>query len=359
VTKDWEKSNNQAAEPSKGEDRSNRKSKNREQDHSHGQVINDCGHPRISALADPPRSVLCSPFVMSEFLYDCPNCTRQASVSDSLVGQNVICPHCEQEFHATPPTAPHEEKLPFFKSSRRKILKDELDRLTADGEYDATDHDALIERASKLALDEAEINKLRMAAVQEALKPIKDRIGETALVTDEDMEDLREISRKYHVTIADEPLFKTCREIYLMEEKNQLPLEPIGCGDLMTDPGESVYYAIETEWGQLRSRTKGYAGVSMSVPTGIKGVRFRLGQLTPIRSEELTALARGLLFVTSKRLIFNGDRRNTTVTLRRMLGTSVFRDAIEIEKSTGRSDYFFMDAIRARYVSAIIRLLKQ
>ena len=97
----------------------------------------------------------------------------------------------------------------------------------------------------------------------------------------------------------------------------------------------------------------------MSIPTGIKGIKFRLGQLTPIRSEELTVLASGILYITSKRLVFNGDRRNAAVTFRRVLGTSVFRDAIEIEKSTGRSDYFFMDAIRARYVSAMVGCLKR
>jgi hypothetical protein len=297
--------------------------------------------------------------IMSELVYDCPNCSRQASVPDSLIGQNVVCPTCEQEFYATPPAAPIEEKLPFFKFSRRKMLKGELDRLTGDGEYSEADHNALTERATKLGLHEDEINKLRMAAVQEAFKPIKDRISETAQVTDDDMECLREIGEKFHVTVADEPLFKTCREIFLMEEKNEFPLEPVSCGDLLTDAGEHVYYRVETEWGQLRSRTKGYSGVSMSIPTGIKGVRFRLGQLTPIRSEDLTVLASGILYVTSKRLVFNGDRRNTAVTFRRILGTSVFRDAPEIEKSTGKSDYFFMDAVRARYISAVVGVLKR
>lgn len=274
------------------------------------------------------------------------------------MGQNVVCPHCEQEFNATPPTAPREEKLPFFKFSRRKMLKDELERLTNDGEYNESDHDSMIERAAKLGLSEKEIDKLRMAAVQKAFKPIKERISETARVTDEDMECLNEISRKYHVTVADEPLLKTCREIYLMEEKNQLPLEPISSGDLMVDAGESVYYALGTDWAQLRSRTKGHSGMSMSIPAGIRGVRFRIGQTTPIRSEELTVLASGMLYVTSKRLVFNGDRRNTNVTFRRMLGTAVFRDAIEIEKTTGRSDYFYMAAIHARYISALVGVLK-
>jgi hypothetical protein len=98
--------------------------------------------------------------------------------------------------------------------------------------------------------------------------------------------------------------------------------------------------------------------MSVSLPTGIRGVRFRLGQLTPLRTEQLTLLAQGVLHVTSKRLLFNGDRRNTAVNIGRIVGTSLFSDAVEIEKSTGRSDYFFMTALHGRYVSAVVQFLK-
>jgi hypothetical protein len=296
---------------------------------------------------------------MSELLYDCPSCSGKTSVSESLVGQNLVCPHCEQQFYATPPSAALEEAIPFFKFSRRKRLKQELERLTADGEYSEADHKTLIYKACNLGLHEDEIDNLRMAAFRKEVEAVQAQIYQTAQMSDEDVEHLRQISQKYNITIAEEPLFKVCRDIYIMEEKNEFPLVPLRCPDVMVDGGEYIYFGIETEWSQLRSRSKGYSGISMSIPTGIKGVRFRLGQLTPIRSEELAALARGTLYVTSKRLIFNGDRRNTTVTYRRILGTSVFSDAIEIEKITGRSDYFSMNAIYARYISAITRILKR
>jgi hypothetical protein len=298
---------------------------------------------------------------MAELAYDCPNCSGTVSVTESLAGHDVVCPHCTQEFHATPPEQPVEalpEKVPFFKFSRRKLLKGELDRLTADGEYSEADHEALIKAASRLGLKDDEIDKLRLKELEESVKPLKARIYETAYFTDEDMAFLRALSRKLHITIEQEPALQMCREIYLMEVKGENPLVPSEPTELMLDRGEVLYVSTPSGWGQLRSKTSGYSGMSVSLPTGIRGVRFRLGQLTPLRTEELTLLAQGVLHVTSKRLVFNGDRRNTTVPFGRIIGTSLFRDAVEIEKSTGRSDYFFMDALHVRYVSAVVQFLK-
>lgn len=298
---------------------------------------------------------------MADLNYDCPNCARAVTVADSLIGQNLICPHCEQEFCATPPAEPSEpprERLPFFKFSRRKILKDELEHLTADGEYSEADHKRLIETATRLGLKEDEIHRLRLKEIGEAFKPIKERIYQTAHVTDEDMAHFSELARRFQVTIEQEPALKMCREIYLMEVKGENPLVPCDPAGLMLDQRELLYFSTPSGWSQLRSKTTGYRGMSVSLPTGVRGVRLRLGQLAPIRSEELTVLAQGTLHVTSKRLLFNGDRCNTSVALSRIIGKSLFSDAVEIEKSTGRSDYFSMNALQVRYVSAVVECLK-
>jgi len=298
---------------------------------------------------------------MAELAYNCPHCSGAVSVTESLAGHNVICPHCAQEFYATPPEQSIEaqpEKVPFFKFSRRKLLEGELNRLTADGEYSEADHEALIKTAIRLGLKDDDIDQLRLKELENAVKPLKERIYETAHLTDEDLAYVREVSRKLHITIEQEPALKMCREIYLMEVKGENPLVPCPPSELMLDRGEDLYFSAPSGWGQIRSKTSGYGGISMSFPTGIRGVRYRLGQLTPIRSEDLTRLAQGSLHVTSKRLLFNGDRRNTTITFGRIVGTSLFSDAVEIEKSTGRSDYFFMSALHVRYVSAVVAFLK-
>ncbi len=270
-------------------------------------------------------------------------------------------PQAQLQEEPVQPPSPVEtpvETVPFFKFSRRKLLKGELHRLTADGDYSEEDHNALIKSALRLGLKENEIDKLRMKGIEDAFKPLKERIYETGHVTDADMVYLGDLSRKYRITIEHEPAVRMCREIYLMEVKGENSLVPCRHGELMLDRGEVLYFSTPSGWGQLRSKTSGYTGISVSIPTGIRGVKFRLGKLTPIRTEELTLLAQGVLHVTSKRLLFNGDRRNTTITFGRIVGTSLFRDAVEVEKSTGRSDCFFMTAFHVRYVSAVVQFLK-
>jgi hypothetical protein len=115
---------------------------------------------------------------------------------------------------------------------------------------------------------------------------------------------------------------------------------------------------VSTTWHHTRVKTHGYAGSSVSIPTGIRGVRFRFGGYTPVRSEEMTPLASGELYVTSKRLLFNGDRRNTSMTLGKIVDCSVYTDAVRIEKSTGKPDLFSMGLGQARYITALIGALK-
>jgi hypothetical protein len=96
----------------------------------------------------------------------------------------------------------------------------------------------------------------------------------------------------------------------------------------------------------------------VSIPSGIKGVRFRFGGYTPIKSEEMTPLSTGLLHVTSKRLLFNGERRNTTINLTKIVDGHVYADALRIEKSTGKPDLFTMPPVQGRYILGLIGKLR-
>ena len=88
------------------------------------------------------------------------------------------------------------------------------------------------------------------------------------------------------------------------------------------------------------------------------GVRFRFGQYSPVRSEEITPLASGTLWVTSKRLIFHGDSRNTKIEHKKIIDAHIYADSLKVEKATGKPDYFSMNAGQARYVTALIGVFK-
>ena len=186
---------------------------------------------------------------------------------------------------------------------------------------------------------------------------MRNRIERTWYYTDDDAAEIEALKKKYSVKkLTLEGTASLFRAIYLLEVKGQMP-EPVQTG-LMMNTGEVAYYSIRTTWKQVRVRTQGYSGTSVSLPTGIKGVRFRFGGYSPIKTEEITPLSTGTLYVTSERLLFNGDTRNTTIALKKVIDGHIFLDALKIEKSTGKPDYFAMNAAEARYVLALIGALK-
>jgi hypothetical protein len=63
------------------------------------------------------------------------------------------------------------------------------------------------------------------------------------------------------------------------------------------------------------------------------------------------ALSAGTLFVTSKRLLFSGESRNTTIAFTKIIDGHVYSDCVRIEKSSGKPDLFSMNAAQARFVS--------
>jgi len=299
--------------------------------------------------------------------YTCPNCARGCSVAASLVGQNCICPNCQSEFYATPPIQKDPtveltsqtsfwlpEKLPFLKSSRKKILMQRLDELMVshDGIISEEAENELNRNGVALGLPATEGSELLKEIFMSEFEPIKQRMVSSFLMTDDDVLAIDQLKTKYNVKMAitgDAALF---RAIYLMEStgKPPAPIKP----NLMLEPDEYAYHSVQSVWQQTRVHSHGYSGTSVSLPTGIKGVRFRFGGYTPIKTEDITALSNGVLYITSHRLLFNGDLRNTTINLKKIVDAHIFTDCLKLEKATGKPDYFTMNAVQSRYVLALI-----
>lgn len=333
----------------------------------------------------------------AEYIYTCPGCSHQLAVPVSLIGQNLACPNCKVEFFATPPDpmptpAPQgpksgftmPAKLPFFKSARQKLLEQKLQDLLSINNSTITNeakHD-LRQTAIALGLPKnAAIELLREHLIQE-LAPIKERMQSFSSMTDHDWEDIHDLKKKYNydwddiedqtercngdlamALTEDEPLSMldldatTFRATNRLEATGSLP-RPLKA-DLMLNSGEVAYWKTSSVWSETRVHSHGYVGASVSLPTGIKHVRLRFGGYTPIKSEELTELSRGKLYVTSERLLFNGDKRNTTIPLKKIVDGHIFSDALKVEKSTGQPDYFTMRATEAHFLLYLIGVLKQ
>ena len=109
--------------------------------------------------------------------------------------------------------------------------------------------------------------------------------------------------------------------------------------------GETCHAVVDATWMELRTRTEriNYGGPVASIRI-CKGVRYRVGsvRVQRITREELTEIDRGRLYLTNKRVIFDGTKKNTTIRLSGLLSFTPFSDGVVLEKASGKSPHLLI-----------------
>jgi len=239
----------------------------------------------------------------------------------------------------------------------KEFLDAKVSELIAHGPIDDAIEAKLAGFALALGLKKSDATDILAQRFTKEFEPIKQHMESSFVLTDSDLDEIETLKKKYNANLmlsGTAPLF---RAIYLLEAKHELP-PPISV-DIFLEANETCYYTVPTTWHQARVQTRGYSGTSISLPTGVRGVRFRLGGYTPVRAEQITALSAGTLFVTSKRLLFTGDARSTTIGLKKIVDGHVYSDCVKIEKNTGKPDFFSMNAPQARFILSLVGVLTE
>lgn len=103
---------------------------------------------------------------------------------------------------------------------------------------------------------------------------------------------------------------------------------------------EICYFTAPCQWMEMRttSQSVSYAGLTSSFILS-KGLRFRMGAFSPrrITADFLTEIDKGTIYLTNHRLLFMGDRKNSSVYLPNILSFVPYLNAIEICKDAGKS----------------------
>jgi hypothetical protein len=179
------------------------------------------------------------------------------------------------------------------------------------------------------------------------------------------------VQRVYHQVIADERV--SDQELALLErlqqnlgvdvnmetESKQLfdryrlywklenaPLEPVDVS-INLFKGEHCYFESPCSWYEYRSVTKryNYAGPTFRLKLA-KGLYYRAGSMRvqPVREEELQLLDQGHLFLTDRRLIFMGSRKNRTHRFSTILDFDTYGNGLELMRSSGRNAFLEISA---------------
>jgi hypothetical protein len=112
-----------------------------------------------------------------------------------------------------------------------------------------------------------------------------------------------------------------------------------------------------TKSSGFRERT-GYVGGAVSFRVA-KGVRFSVGRAVPTYNEYegLMEVSPGVLYVTSKRLVFRGSKKSASVPFGRLIDYTLYADGIELHKTSGKPDVYLMDSPDPEYIAALINVI--
>lgn len=123
-------------------------------------------------------------------------------------------------------------------------------------------------------------------------------------------------------------------------EYRSRPLKEVTDHHLNLRKGEACYLSMfATLHGYKRTRgVVAYHGPILRIPIA-KGLTYRAALLAGAgaTSEEIVQLAIGRLYVTNKRVIFRGDKKNNSASFNQIIETTYYQgdDALRIDKGNG------------------------
>jgi hypothetical protein len=113
--------------------------------------------------------------------------------------------------------------------------------------------------------------------------------------------------------------------------------------DINLQKGEVCHHTEVVEWLEERTVTKSirYGGPAVSIRI-MKGVYYRAGgyNIEKVTAEEIKYIDSGTLYVTNKRIIFTGTKKNSNIRIDRILYIKPYSDAILVSKDSGKNPVF-------------------
>lgn len=244
----------------------------------------------------------------------------------------------------------------FKKHRMRRTLQKALE----DGELTEDELEEISRRQAELGVSDEFINQVRRDHFSKLMKPVLDRVKQTRRFSTEDERAILETAKRLHMTPQFEREFMTYRHLWEIETTGHFTPTSIDAGIRLVN-NEVCYHWCPAVWKQVKviRRNTGYVGGSVGFRVA-KGVTLRMGRAVPTYDEYegVVDISPGNLYVTNKKLVFAGVRRSTNVAYGRLAHYEIYRDGIELIKTSGKPDLFQMDTGDVEYIDALLQVIE-
>jgi hypothetical protein len=135
---------------------------------------------------------------------------------------------------------------------------------------------------------------------------------------------------------------------------------PIISPDVILPKNEICHYIKAIDWYEHRSVRNNiqYAGPTFRLKIA-KGFYYRVGSINYNQQskEELIKIDSGKLYITNKRLLFVGGKKNTSIQFGKIINIQPYKNGVEIIKDSGRNPFIALDNDVDECSALLIRLL--
>lgn len=217
----------------------------------------------------------------------------------------------------------------------------------ADGVFTPEEKKKLEATSKALGMSDALIKKVHSAAAIAAVQAAyTTALADRRFTTDEEAH-VTALATALGVTMKmDEETKRIVARSRLMAhiEDGDLPTITVR---ILLQRGEACHFAADVAHHEMRTVTKriNYSGPMASIKI-MKGLRWRIGSVSVQRvtRDVLTQLDTGRMYLTSKRIIVDGSKKNVSIPFGKITKFTVFKDGLQIEKASGRDVYLLGEA---------------
>lgn len=247
----------------------------------------------------------------------------------------------------------------MFAITKRQKLEKRLRAALADGILTDEEFREVVALKEALRIDDEFLVALRRKFYLDKIGPLLRQIEGSGRFSFEDEKRCKEIAEGMQIDFQPGESLQKARALWRLENENAFD-PPVIETAVRLGRGENCYLSSPAKWFQNKSRrlNQGYVGGSVGFRVA-KGVTLRVGRAIPLSTTAhgLEKISDGELFVTNKKILFVGAKKSTNITMGRLADYHLFRNGIEIKKTSGAPDFFELEKLDLEYLDALLQVI--
>lgn len=220
------------------------------------------------------------------------------------------------------------------------FLKDEINKIISSGKINNDDEKYLGKLKNNLSVNENSYKELYDSCGKNAIQELFNNIISDGRVTPIEEHKFKKFSEDLDTSLTLSPkaqaLYEKGQKIWKIENGDIGTIE----ADIFLQKNECCYSIKPVGWHEIRTITTGvrYAGPTLRIKI-MKGFYYRLGDFNTERKtqDKLVKLDDGKMYLTNKRILFSGSKKNYSIPYSRIIDFELFNDGVKIVKDSGRN----------------------